>query len=553
VKIVVTAPTSAIGHAVLARLRQAPLPDGSTILGWDGDAEQPDECAAAVADADVVIDLRPVNAVDDAPSAGHRDDPTTWKPAGVFMERLCRGTYLLVRAAAAARVARFVLVSSLSHLERYDPAWSVAESWQPRPALDDPAALGPYLAEEVARQLALVEPITVACVRMARLRTDGGPVAWDEVHVEDAAAACVLAATSTLGGSEPYARPEAAHGWWLFHAPGGGEHARMPIGAARTIGYAPSYLCEPRHDHPDALPGLGSRPAPTSRPGSAPSSGLPGGGVAPSPASNEGSRVRAIRRVTVLGAGGPLGSATAPHMQSAYVTRLTDARPLADIRAANQPQSPGAPLPTVPDAPHEAMTCDVTNPVHVWDALANADALVNLTVIRHDVVGAFQVNFEGAWYVARAAIAHGIRRAVHTGPALNLHDRPSGYGHEFDVPDDAPPRTGTWQYTVSKYLGQEVARIAAEDHGLETPCLVFCAFVNPDVAEPVPGGPHPMSISWDDAGRALRHAIDVPSFPRPFDIVHLTADLPHGRYANEKARRLLGWAPRDNLEHLYRR
>jgi nucleoside-diphosphate-sugar epimerase len=523
-RIVVTASASTLAHVVMARLRDEPLSAGTVVAGWEGDATDPDACAAAVADADVVIDLRLVIAAASAPSAGLGDDPSTWKPAGMFMERLCRGTYVLVRAAAAARVARFVLASSLRHLEAYDPAWSVAESWQPRPALDDPAALGTYLAEEVARQLALVEPIAVACVRLARVRADGGTVAWDEVHAEDAATACVLAATASLGSSEPYARPEAAHGWWLFHAPGGGDHARMPVGAAHTIGYTPRHACEPRHAAPASTPRL---PV-TVRP-------------------------RPIRRVTVLGAGGPLGSAAAPHMQSAYVTRLTDARSLAEIRAANAPQSPGAPLPTVPDAPHEALICDVTDPMQVWHAIADADAVVNLTVIRHDVVGAFQVNFEGAWYVARATIAHGVRRAVHTGPALNLHDRPSGYGHDVDVPDDAPPRTGTWQYTVSKYLGQEVVRIAAEDHGLETPCLVFCAFVNPDVAKPVPGGPHPMSISWDDAGRALRHAVDAPSFPRPFDIIHLTADLPHGRYANEKARCLLGWAPRDNLEHLYRR
>ena len=523
-KIVVTEPKSALGHAIIARLRDEPPPHGATVVAWDGDATDPDACAAALAGADLLIDLRPVIASAHAPGAGAANDPATWAPAGQHMERLCRGTYLLIRAAVTAGLTRVVLTSTLRHLEDYAPEWSVAESWRPRPALDDPAALGPYLAEEVARQLALVEPITVACVRLATVRADARGLAWDEVHVRDAAAACVLAATAALGAAEPYARPHLATGWWLFHAPGGGPHARFPIAAAANIGYAPTHAVEPR---------------PTSTQHRARS--VPH--VAP----------RAIRRVTVFGAGGPLASAAAPHLQSAYRTRLTDARSLDEIRGANAPQSPGAPLPSVPQAPHEATICDVTDPVQVWRALDGADAILNLTVIRHEVLGAFRVNFEGAWYIARAAIAHGIRRAIHTGPALNLHDRPSGYGHDFAVPDDAPARTGTWQYTISKYLGQEVARIAAEDHGLETPCLVFCAFVNPDVAEPSPGGPHPMSISWDDAGRALRHAVDTPTYPRPFDIIHLTADLPHGRYANEKARRLLGWAPRDSLAHLYRR
>jgi nucleoside-diphosphate-sugar epimerase len=521
VKLVITSGGSALAEAIQARLQVTP---DATVVTFDGDATDAEACAAAVDGADILIDLRPVLSIDDAPDAGAGDNPASWREAGQHMERLCRGTYVLIRAAATAGVARVVLASSLRHLEEYDPSWSVAESWRPRPALDDPAALGAYLAEETARQLALVEPIAVACVRLARIGADGEHVAWDKVHLEDAASACVLAATATLGASEPYARPVVATGWWVFHAPGEGAHARFPIGAARGIGYAPTHACAPRPaDHAHA-------PRHTPRVAS-----------------------RVVRRLTVFGAGGPLGSAAAPHLQSAYVTRLTDARPLAAIRDAATPQSPGAPLPVVPDAPHEATTCDVTDPVQVWHALEGADALLNLTVIRHEVVGAFRVNFEGAWYVARAAIGHGIRRAIHTGPALNLHDRPSGYGHEFGVPDDAPPRSGTWQYTVSKYLGQEVARIAAEEYDLETPTLVFCAFVNPDVAEPSPGGPHPMSISWDDSGRALRHAVDVPGYPHPFDLIHVTADLPHGRYSNEKARRLLGWVPRDNLEHLYRR
>ncbi|MCX5984916.1 MAG: hypothetical protein NTX54_00120 [Chloroflexi bacterium] len=62
-----------------------------------------------------------------------------------------------------------------------------------------------------------------------------------------------------------------------------------------------------------------------------------------------------------------------------------------------------------------------------------------------------------------------------------------------------------------------------------------------------------MSISWDDAGRALRHTVDAPGYPAPFELMHITADLPHDRYSNAKAKALLGWSPRDNLEHLYAR
>jgi dTDP-4-dehydrorhamnose reductase len=35
--------------------------------------------------------------------------------------------------------------------------------------------------------------------------------------------------------------------------------------------------------------------------------------------------------------------------------------------------------------------------------------------------------------------------------------------------------------------------------------------------------------------------------------LHILADLPHGTYSAAKARRLLGWRPRDNLAHLWAR
>lgn len=518
-RIVITEPGTALGQSLVKHLSSS-----HDIVQLSGDALDPAACAEAVSKADAVIDLRPVASVDTAPDPGTLSDPTSWKAAGVHLEHLSRGTYVLMRAAVEAGASRYILGSTLRHFEGYDPTFSVAESWRPRPDVDDPAGLGAYLAEETARQLALVEPFAVVCLRFATISTGESPITGDEVHVADAVQACVRALEAPLAISETYARTTLASGWWVFHVPGGGDASRFPVGAARGIGYAPAHDCR-------VASVVGTR--------------------APRDTSTVSSRV--TRRVTMFGAGGPLGAATAPHLMSAYTVRLTDARSLAEIRDANQPQSPGAPLPSPCTEPHESVICDVTDPVAVSDACEGADAIINLTVIRHDVPGSFKVNLEGAYYIMRAARAHGIRRSVHTGPALNLHDRPAGYGHEFAVPDDAPARTGVWQYTVAKYLGQEVVRLAAEAYGLESPTLVFCAFVNPDVAEPAPGGPHPMSISWDDAGRALRHTVDAPGYPAPYELMHITADLPHDRYSNAKAKALLGWSPRDNLVNLYAR
>ena len=51
----------------------------------------------------------------------------------------------------------------------------------------------------------------------------------------------------------------------------------------------------------------------------------------------------------------------------------------------------------------------------------------------------------------------------------------------------------------------------------------------------------------------MRRGLEVPSLPRPFEIFLINADLPHGYASNEKARRLLGWQPRDRFEHCWTR
>jgi nucleoside-diphosphate-sugar epimerase len=186
-------------------------------------------------------------------------------------------------------------------------------------------------------------------------------------------------------------------------------------------------------------------------------------------------------------------------------------------------------------------------------ACEGMDAIVNCTVVRPHPVQAFRVNFLGAYNVMRAAVAHQIKRVVHTGPLQVGNDRPSGYGWDYDVPDDAPARPGTWLYAHSKYLGQEVVRLFAEQYGLEAPTLYYSSFVNPATARVQPGGVHPMSISWEDSARAMRRALEVPALPAPFEIFHILADLPHGKYSNVKAKRLLGWQPRDSLAHLWAR
>ncbi|HLZ08562.1 MAG TPA: NAD-dependent epimerase/dehydratase family protein [Chloroflexota bacterium] len=72
--------------------------------------------------------------------------------------------------------------------------------------------------------------------------------------------------------------------------------------------------------------------------------------------------------------------------------------------------------------------------------------------------------------------------------------------------------------------------------------------VDPGQPAPVRFGAFPFSVSWEDAADAMRLALRAPEFPHPFEVFHILGDLPHDKYSNEKAKRLLHWQPRDALE-----
>lgn len=512
---------------VPAALAQALRPEHEVVTGGD-DLRDAAAMAHLVAGADALVHLAPVApGLPDGASAGERLDHAT------------RGTYVLVQAAVAAGVRRVVQGSTLDLFARYPASWAVSETWQPLPDVTDAAQLAAHLAEQSAQQFAHVAPIEVVCLRFGTVVDDqaaGGRRDPRWLHVEDAVQACLQALTRPLQPSDAARSAWPAPAWRVYHIPGGGRHTRIPLtraGGERGLGYVPAHDLAPT----EPLPAPAAERA---------------GDLAllapPQPIAS-----RPIRRVVIFGAGGPLAAVTARLLAPSYTLRLTDLRRLADIVAEGKPQSVGAPLPAVLPAPHEAFQVDVTDAAQVERACAGMDAIVNCTVVRPDPVQAFRVNCLGAYHVMRAAVAQGIRRVVHTGPLQVSNDGPAGYGWDFAVPDDAPARPGVWLYAHSKYLGQEIVRCFAEQHALEVPALYYSSFVDPATAQPQPGGVHPMAISWEDAGLAMRRALEAPALPRPFEVFHILTDLPHGKYSSAKAQRLLGWQPRDSLAHLWAR
>ena len=477
-----------------------------------GDPRDREFAARAVAGCEAIVHLLPLA-------------PPEALPIEV-LDAATRGTHNLLTSASLA--SRFILISSLRMFERYPMEWLVNEQWAPRPTtgVDD---LAPYLAEIMVRELARALPFKAITLRLGELVDEdavrGKPADPRWLHVEDAVRAVECALSFEPADHEP------CTGWWVFHIVGAGRRTRFPLGMAGQDQFAYS----PRHDLTEgvalALPSAQGRKMERL-------TGTPGG---------------VARRVVIFGAGGPLAAATTEALVHDHILRLTDIRPLADIVAENKPQSVGAPLPRLLGPPHEVRVADVTDPEDVLEAARDMDAIINCSVLRWDPVESFRVNMLGAYNVMRAAVECGIRRVVHTGPGHVTHPHPASYWYDFDVCADVPQRPMTI-YNLTKFLGQEICRIFAYEYDLEVPALLYGNFINPE--NPYPAGPLGAWVwlqSWDDGAQAIRQALRAPSFPRPYEVFHILADLPHGKYTNDKAKRLLNWQPRDRFEPLWRR
>jgi nucleoside-diphosphate-sugar epimerase len=246
-------------------------------------------------------------------------------------------------------------------------------------------------------------------------------------------------------------------------------------------------------------------------------------------------------KVVIYGAGGPVAKAAVKSIENRHVLRLTDLD-IHSLRAY--------------DDRHEKLKCDIAQEEEVVQTAAGMDAIINCTVLRDHPVVSFDVNCRGAYNVMRAAKAHGIRRVIHTGPQLIHSGHMGDYMTDWDLPEEVPPRPGTAIYLVTKYLGQEICRIFAEEEGIPVITLLFSNFVDSakSLAQQRLGrGFYPYTVSWDDTGESFRCALEVGELPRPFEIFDILADIPHGVLSPSKAKRLLGWQPKDNFEADWKR
>ena len=153
-----------------------------------------------------------------------------------------RCTYNLLRATVEEGVSRFIYLSSLSIIERYEPDLVVTERWRPVPSTDSPV-LCYHLGEYVCREFAREGSITVVCLRLGKLVTGGNISEPTALHIDDAAHAVERALITELRSSQTArARPGPPVRWGAFHIQSPVPNARfMTTTAERALEYNPTF------------------------------------------------------------------------------------------------------------------------------------------------------------------------------------------------------------------------------------------------------------------------------------------------------------------------
>jgi hypothetical protein len=245
-------------------------------------------------------------------------------------------------------------------------------------------------------------------------------------------------------------------------------------------------------------------------------------------------------KVLLIGACGYLGphvvKALAPHHQ----LRITDVKPAS---AAMQAEFAG----------HEFRTVDVTVAEQVLEAAQGVEAIVNLSVVRTHSVLAFRVNTLGCYHILQAAARWKIRRVINTGPHFTVAG-PTYEGFDDRIGPDIPPHPGTQLYPLTKSLGQEICRALSQTHDIYVQEYLFYSLQDAPAFKAGAGGV-PFVVSWSDAAEVFRLGleIDLAKLPSKCEVFFILGDCPQGKFLNEKAKQILGFAPKDDVSILWKK
>ena len=236
-------------------------------------------------------------------------------------------------------------------------------------------------------------------------------------------------------------------------------------------------------------------------------------------------------KVLILGGNGYLGPHVVKALEAHYTLRVTD---INDI-----------------DTKHESMHIDVGSLDQVMKAAEGMDTIINCSVLRHDRQLAFDVSTRGCYNMMRAAVEHGIKRVINTGPHFTIQGE-SYTSYDFEINPDVPPHTSIGLYPLTKGLGQEICKVFTEHYDIYVLCYLFLSFQ--DLNYDREGTDlNPFSVSWRDAGEAFRLGLEInfEKLPSKCEIFNIFADLPHQQFSNTKTKRILGFQPKDNFEWMW--
>ncbi|MDD5629812.1 MAG: NAD(P)-dependent oxidoreductase [Elusimicrobia bacterium] len=206
----------------------------------------------------------------------------------------------------------------------------------------------------------------------------------------------------------------------------------------------------------------------------------------------------------------------------------------------------------------EGMDCtpgDIRRFDDVLRASRGVDAILHLAALTtddKDVKDAefFETNTVGTFNVLEAAVQNKVKKVVYGSSVCAVGFR--GTPRLILETDRCEPTDGMYGY--SKYLSERLCECYAERHKTDIICL-RTAMVVPQHELAAPA--NPLARHWlgavhiDDVVEALRLALDNTSIH--FGVFHVATGNPHSKFDIRRARRLLGYAPKHDLEEFIRR
>ncbi len=228
-----------------------------------------------------------------------------------------------------------------------------------------------------------------------------------------------------------------------------------------------------------------------------------------------------MKTLLITGAAGDIGTHLRRELAGVYHLRLSDIRPIADLRAGETFEP--ADIASLPDMLR--ITKGVDAILHLGGVSSEAD----WESILH-------ANIVGCYNAYEAAYRNGVKRILFatSNHAVGFYRRDETIDHRvYPRPDS--------RYGLSKVFGEQVGSLYADKYGLE----VFCIRIGNVNPKPVDKRRLAIWISPRDIAQLVRIGVDHPDIR--FEIVYGVSNNERSWYDNSNAFRL-GYRPQDASE-----